>query len=67
MKLNHCELGADVWADRTGAYAINLLERDRQCDKSVEKRTSKPLEQLFWDHWMSSPYIKLLLRLPGQI
>lgn len=37
MKLNHCELGADVWADRTGAYAINLLERDRQCDKPVEK------------------------------
>lgn len=67
MKLNRCELGAGVRADRISAYAINLLERDRQCDKSAEKRTSEPLEQLFWDRWMNSPYIKLLLRLPGQI
>lgn len=67
MKLNHCELGAGVQADGIGAYAINLLERERQCDKSTEKRTSEPLEQLFWDRWISSPYIKLLLRLPGQI
>ena len=67
MNLNHCELGAGVQADGIGAYTINLLERDRQCDKSAEKRTSEPLEQLFWDCWMSSPYIKLLLRLLGQI